>query len=105
MSEKPVLNVVPQDEVISRLQHQLEQSYAELEELMPQLGHSEVKRLHLATARYPHEVKDFSKEPEAMIRAYSANKRISDVLVALGVETVIKEMLANSNKEETTTNE
>lgn len=83
--------IVSQEEVLSNLQDQINQSLYDLENtLLPQLGHSQAKRLLMAAAAYPMKVEDFSKESEAMIRAYSALKTVTDALVALGTEVALQ---------------
>jgi hypothetical protein len=82
-----------QNPTISLVQAQIEESNAELQEILPLLGHSQAKRLLLAAMKYPMEETTF--EEEDMIKAYSATKRITDGLVALGVETVIETMVHN----------
>lgn len=89
---------VSQEEVISRIQADIEIAFATIEEQLPLLGHSEAKRLFLAATKYPVESSDFSGESEAMIRAFSASKNVKDSLVALGVEVVIKQMVENQMK-------
>lgn len=86
--------VVPQQEVVARIQAELDAANYELENIfLPQLGHSEAKRLLVAIHKYPQEVADFSKEKEAMVRAFSLSKRAKDYLIAMGVEVVIEKML------------
>lgn len=88
MSENPTVSMV---------EAQIKESLEELEDLLPLLGHSQAKRLLVASMKYPMEEVTF--EEEDMIRAYSATKRITDGLVALGVETVIESMV-NNHKEQ-----
>lgn len=90
--------IIEQAEVISRLQSDIETSFATIEHYLPQIGHSEAKRLFLAATKYPSEVADFSTESEAMIRLFSASKTVKDALVAMGVEVVITKMLENQYK-------
>lgn len=90
--------IVDQVEVVSRLQADIDLAFATIEELLPQIGHSEAKRLFLAATKYPCEIADFSKESEAMIRLFSASKNVNDALVAMGVEVVITQMIENQQK-------
>ncbi len=87
--------IIPQSEVISRIQSEIEVALDELENIfIPLLGHSEAKRLLIAATKYPMEVTDFSQEKNvALIRAYSCSKTVKDNLVALGVEVVITQMI------------
>lgn len=93
------------EEVQSNLQDQINQSLYDLEHnLLPLLGHSQAKRLLMAAAAYPMRTEDFSTDSEAMIKAYSALKTVTDALVALGVEVALQGILenqANLKKEET----
>lgn len=83
--------IVSQEEVLTHLQDQINQSLYDLENsLLPQLGHSQAKRLLMAAASYPMKVEDFSKDSEAMIKAYSAIKTVTDALVALGTEVALQ---------------
>jgi hypothetical protein len=82
-----------ENQTISMVQEQIEESLQELENLLPLLGHSQAKRLLLASMKYPMVEATF--EEEDMIKAFSATKRITDGLVALGVETVIETMVQN----------
>lgn len=89
---------ISQEEVVSHLQDQIHQAKYDLEHVfLPQLGHSEAKRLLLAAMSYPMHDKAFDPKTdgEAMVKAYSACKAISDALVALGVEVVIHQMVEN----------
>jgi hypothetical protein len=105
--------VISQEEVVSQLETQIKEQFAELESLMPSIGHSEAKRLLLASAKYPMEETDFSADKnDALIRCYSISKGIKDALVGLGVEVVIDQMLKKEFNErqqtaapETTTEE
>lgn len=87
--------VVEQIEVVSRLQDDINLAFSTIEEFLPQIGHSEAKRLFLAATKYPCEHSDFSGESEAMIRLYSASKNVKDALVAMGVEVVITQIIEN----------
>ena len=80
---------------ISMVEQQIKESLAEVEDLLPLLGHSQAKRLLVMALKYPMDEADTSSEDEAFIKAYSAAKRITDGLVALGVETVIEQMVKN----------
>jgi hypothetical protein len=86
---------------VSMVESQIKESLEQLEELLPQLGHSQSKRLLLAAMRYPMTEESFSEEADGqvMILAFSATKRVTDALVALGVETVIEQMVSNQMKE------
>lgn len=86
---------------VSMVESQIKESLEQLEELLPQLGHSQSKRLLLAAMRYPMTEESFDEAVEGsdMIKAFSATKRVTDALVALGVETVIEQMVANQMKE------
>lgn len=91
--------IVDQVEVVTRLQDDINIAFATVEEFLPQIGHSEAKRLFLAATKYPCEIADFSNESEAMIRLFSASKNVNDALVAMGVEVVITQMIENQQKQ------
>ena len=78
---------------VGLVEEQIQTGIKELEELLPLLGHSQAKKLLLAAMKYPMEEAQF--EDESMIKAFSATKRITDGLVALGVETVVEQMVKN----------
>lgn len=86
---------------VSMVESQIKESLEQLEELLPQLGHSQSKRLLLAAMRYPmvEETFDEGVDGQSMVLAFSATKRVTDALVALGVETVIEQMVANQKQE------
>lgn len=90
--------IVPQIEVVNRLEADIQAAFATIEEHLPNLGHSEAKRLFLAATKYPVEDTDFSGEKEEMIRCFSASKNVKDALVALGVEVVIKQIIEQQQK-------
>jgi hypothetical protein len=85
---------------VSMVESQIKESLEELEELLPLLGHSQAKKLLIASMKYPMEETTF--EDETMIKAFSATKRITDGLVALGVETVIETMVQNHKEQQQT---
>lgn len=86
--------VVSQEEVVEQMEAQIKDSIAELEDLLPKIGHSEAKRLLLASAKYPMEEVSFKDDQNpSVIRANSILKSVKDALVALGVEVVIDQML------------
>ena len=85
--------IVTQEEVISRISVDIAEVTASIEELLPQLGHSEAKRLFLASTKYPLEHSEMAGESDAFKRAYGYSKNVKDALVALGVEVVIEQML------------
>lgn len=86
------------EEVQSHIQDQINQSLYDLQQLLPQLGHSQAKRLLMAAVEYPMKEANFKDDTDAMIRAYSAVKTITDALVALGVEVALQGMLENQAK-------
>lgn len=84
---------VSQEDSKSFLEAQVFQAKYDLEHnLLPQLGHSQAKRLLIAIASYPQSEMDFSSEPEAMVKAFSALKICNDAQVALGTELVLQQM-------------
>lgn len=88
------------EEAISGLENQINQALYDLEyNYFPNLGHSETKRLLLASKRYPMVNPDFSGESDTMKQALSACKAIHDAQVALGVEVVIEQMVGNLGKQ------
>ena len=91
--------IVTQEEVISRISVDIAEVTASLEELMPQLGHSEAKRLFLASTKYPLEHSEMEGESDAFRRAYGYSKNVKDALVALGVEVVIEQMLRQQQEQ------
>lgn len=90
--------IVSQLEVVSRLDAEIDAAFATIEEHLPQLGHSEAKRLFLAATKYPKHDYDFSGEQEAFIRCYSASKNVKDSLVGMGVEVVIEKLIENQRQ-------
>lgn len=89
---------ISQEEVISRVEADIQAAFKDIEEQLPFIGHGEAKRLLIAATKYPLEDSDFSGESDAMIRAFSASKTVKDALVALGVEVVIKQMIENQQR-------
>lgn len=82
------------EDILNSLEAQINQALYDLEnEFLPQLGHSETKRLLMAEKKYPMINTDFSGESNAMKQAFSACKVINDAQVALGVEVVIEQMV------------
>lgn len=88
--EKPELT---KEDLTNGLQVEILDSLKEVNDLLPELGHGEAKRLLLATLSYPLEVQDFSSEKEDMRKAYSATKRIKDAMIALGVQVTLENMV------------
>lgn len=87
------MSEITPDQVMSALEAQHIDSLNELEETLPNLGHSQAKRLLLAAMRYPIQEETF--EEETLIKAFSACKRLIDVNVAMGTEIVIENMVKN----------
>ena len=92
---------ITKEEANDALQVEILNSLKEVNDLLPELGHGEAKRLLLATLSYPLETQDFSGEKTAMRVAYSATKRIKDAMIALGVEVTLSNMIKQQTKEET----
>ena len=90
MSEK---KETTQAEMVSFLEANLNADLTELEERLTLLKHGETKRLLMAAMSYPAKETDFTSDREELIRAYSACKRISDSLVALGAEVLVAGMM------------
>lgn len=90
-----------QNPTVGLVESQIKEALEELETLLPDLGHSQSKRLLLAAMRYPMEEAQFDQnvDGDTLVKAYSATKRITDSLVALGVETVIEQMVATHKAE------
>lgn len=80
-------------QVISIMESQIKEDLEILENVMDELGHSQAKRLLLASAAYPmrDDTKRFYGDSE--VKAFSALKRIKDATVALGVEVVIDSIM------------
>lgn len=91
---------ITKEETISGLETQYNQAMYDLEhEFLPQLGHSEAKRLLIAAQKYPAIESDFTQEPnQALRQAYNACKTVTDVKVALGVEVVIEKLAGDIQK-------
>jgi len=83
------------EETMSQLEMRHREALHELEhELLPKLGNSQKRRLILAAMQYPiHDELISVKNADDidLVKAYSACKAISDILVALGVETVLQQ--------------
>ena len=99
MSEQQKKEITSED-AISYLEAQVNQSRYDLENtLLPQLGHSEAKRLLLAAMQYPLKEVNMSDETVPMIKAYSACKVCIDALVAVGTELVLKELAQRQDEQ------
>lgn len=109
MIDTPDKQEITKEEAQNALHAEILDSLKEVNDLLPDLGHGEAKRLLLAALSYPLETQDFSTEKDAMKRAYSASKRIKDAMIALGVEVTLEAMLKQQMEEQTqegeTTNE
>lgn len=81
------------EEATNALQADILDSIKEVNDLLPELGHGEAKRLLLAALSYPLETQDFSSDKQELRTAYSAVKRITDAMIALGVEVTLEAML------------
>jgi hypothetical protein len=81
------------EEATEALQAEILDALNEVNNLLPELGHSEAKRLLLAMLSYPLETQDFSDAKEALRKAYSASKRSKDAMIALGVEVTLENMI------------
>lgn len=81
------------EEATDALQSEILNSTQELNDLLPDLGHGEAKRLLIASIQYPLVDENFQGESEEMRKAYSATKRITDAKIALGVEVTLEAML------------
>lgn len=99
--------VLPKGKVVATLEAVVDENIRELEnELLPKLGHGEVKRLFIAVSKYPKYETDFSNEQNpALIRAYSASKELKDALVGLATEVVIERIIKQQMEAEKATAE
>lgn len=84
---------ITKEEAVNAMQTEILNSIQELNNLLPDLGHGEAKRLLIAAISYPLMEEDFSGEQESMRKAFSATKRITDAKVALGVEVTLEAMI------------
>lgn len=84
---------ITKEEALGALQGEILESLKEVNDLLPELGHGEAKRLLMATLSYPLEVHDYSLEKDSMKLAYSATKRLKDAMIALGVEVTLENMV------------
>lgn len=100
ISENGEKKELTKEEAVNALQQDILDSTQELNDLLPELGHGEAKRLLLASISYPLMEEDFSTESEAMIKAFSATKRITDAKVALGVEVTLEAMIKQQFEQE-----
>ena len=91
--DTPEKRDITKEEAQEALQSEILNSLKEVNDLLPELGHGEAKRLLLASLSYPLETQDFSSESVDMAKAYSATKRITDAMIAIGVEVSIESML------------
>lgn len=105
MIDTPESRPLTKDEVGSALQIEILNSLQEINSLLPDLGHGEAKRLLMANLSYPLETQDFGNESESMRKAYSASKRITDSMIALGTEVVLESLMQQKVTEEGAENE
>jgi protein-disulfide isomerase len=98
--------VLPKAAVVSTLDAVFDENVQDLEEnLLPHLKHGEIKRLYVATLKYPKELEVFSvanRDSEYLIRAFAAARRAKDALVGLATEVVIERMIKSSQAPEET---
>lgn len=80
-------------QVISLMESQIKEDLDILDDVMDELGHSQAKRLLLASAAYPMRDDTSKFYGDSEIKAFSALKRIKDATVALGVEVVIESIM------------
>lgn len=94
MSEETGPKVISQDEVRSMMFAGIADDINELEnDLLPQLGHSQTKRLFIAVTKYPAEEVTFSDSESALRQAYTISKRLKDTLVAAATDVVIEGLI------------
>lgn len=86
-------NVLPKDKMVSMLQQEYEDSIAEIESLLPFVGHGEIKRIFMAELRHPKEDTDFTSDKLEVGRIFAAAKRAKDALVGLATEAVIERLI------------
>lgn len=90
---QPEKKDITKEEMEGALQNEILDNLKEVNDLLPELGHGEAKRLLLATLSYPLEDQSFEDESFAMKRAFSATKRTKDAMIALGVQVTLENML------------
>lgn len=87
---------ITKEEKLGALEADILNGVKEVYDLLPELGHGEAKRLLMANLQYPHIVEDFNlanRDGEALIKAFSASKRIKDAMIALGIEATLEAMV------------
>lgn len=99
--DTPEKREISKEEALDALQTDLLNSLQEVNELLPNLGHGEAKRLLIAALSYPLAEEDFSQDLNQDLRkAYNASKRVTDAKIALGVEVTLEAMLKQKVEEE-----
>lgn len=102
LSEKVNLST---DQVQELLQGQIKDDLDALEALLPELGHSQAKRLLLSSAAYPMRDDSDKYFKDEEIKAFSALKRLKDATVAFGVEVVLEQIAKSTFKNKEGQNE
>lgn len=93
MVDTPEKRDITKEEVNEALQTDILNGLKEVNDLMSQLGHGEKERLLMANLAYPLQDTDFSGDKPELNRAFSASKRITDAMIALGVQVSLENMI------------
>ena len=83
--------IVSKEEVTETLQRNLYEDIGQFEQIKGTLKHGQKDRLLSAIVRYPLEDQEF--EESELREAFTIAKRISDILVAQGVEIVVESLM------------
>ena len=85
--------IIQKQEVMEMMQRNFLNDVEEFDQLKSTLKHGQKDRLLSAIIRYPLVDTEFDQEEVELRQAFSLAKRISDTLVAQGVEIVVESLL------------
>lgn len=90
---------VTKEDKVAAMEQNIVEGIQEIEDQLGLIGHGQAKRLLMAVLHYPLIEENFHGESEAMIKAFSAAKRVKDTVIALGVEGTIEQMMESYKQE------
>ena len=99
MIDTPEKRDISKEEAYEAIRLQMAQALQEVRELLPSLKHGEAKRLFDASLTLPYVEEDFSAESEAMIKGYSAVKRLTEAKVDLYSRELVDAMLEQAQQQ------
>ena len=85
--------IIEKQQVMEMMQRNFLSDVEEFDQLKSTLKHGQKDRLLSAIIRYPLVDTEFDQEEVELRQAFSLAKRISDILVAQGVEIVVESLL------------